>query len=194
MDSNIQTTKKSCPREEISLYLDGELSADNEIHLEKHLSVCSNCLSEMNLQKQMLTALDFAFDNRREIELPKDFTKVIVAKAESEVSGLRCKKERFSAFLLFSALFLLLVVGFTAESEKIFTLLNDLGNQILAVGGFILHFTYNISIGIAVILRNLSQQIIFSSAFLAFIISSFLFFLFFAVQRFIFKLSRVKTS
>lgn len=194
MDSIDSTTKKICPREEISLYLDGELSSNDEILLEKHLAQCEICLFELNLQKQMLSALDFAFDKKSEIELPKDFTKVVVTKAESGVSGLRCKEERFQALFLVFGLFSLLALGISAESGRIFSNLNGIGSQVLAIGGFLAHLFFDISFGIAVILRSLSQKIIFSSEFIVLLIGCLLSVLLITFPRFVYKFSRAKTS
>jgi predicted anti-sigma-YlaC factor YlaD len=194
MNFSTPTTEQNCPREEISLYLDGELAPTEEILLEKHLAECEICSAELNLQKQMLSALDFAFDKRREIELPKDFTKVVVTKAESEVSGLRCKKERFQALFLCSALFLPLLVGFGAESEKIFSTFNSFGNQVFALADFLVHFIYDISLGLAVILRSLSQQIVFSTEFVVLLIGTVSLVFLISLPRFVNKLSRFKTS
>lgn len=194
MDSYTPTTEKNCPHEEISLYLDGELSGNDEILLEQHLAVCETCLDELNLQKQMLAALNFAFGKREEIELPKNFTKVVVTKAESGVSGLRSKEERFQALFLCSGLFLLLIAGFSAESEKIFLTLTVFGNQITAIGGFIVHLFYDISFGLAVIFRSLSQKVIFSSAFTVLLFGALLSVLLLILPRFVYKLSRAKTN
>jgi predicted anti-sigma-YlaC factor YlaD len=164
---NPESLKKQnkCLREEISLYLDGELSAGEELRLEKHFAECPICLEEFNLQKKMLSALNFAFDEREEIELPENFTKVVVTKAESSVKGLRSKEERFRALLLCFSLILIFTVVFGFESRQIAPVLTELGNRILAIGGFLFHLTFDISIGIAVILRTLSQKVVFSSAF-----------------------------
>ena len=168
MSIEVVTNEKICPRSEIAAYLDGELSAADELYLEQHFAVCETCLDELNLQKKLLSALDFAFENKyEEIELPANFTKVVVAKAESGVSGLRSKKERFWALSICSALFLLTIIGLGAESEQVFATFADIGKQLLALAGFINHFIFNITIGLAVILRCLSQKVVFSSGFIA---------------------------
>lgn len=194
MDLKTPTIEQLCPREEISLYLDGELSAKDEILLEKHFAECETCLGEFNLQKQMLSALDFAFDKRGEIELPKDFTKIVVTKAESGVKGLRSKDERFRALFLCSALFLFLILGFGTESEKIFSASNEFVSQIVTVAGFVVHLTFDISIGIAVILRSLSQKIVYTTGFIILLFGAVVSIFLLALPRFVVKLSRAKTS
>ena len=91
---------------------------EGKIVLEKHLAHCKSCLNELNLQKKMLSALDFAFsegNNQAEIELPANFAKVVAVTAESGVSGLRRPEERSRAFFLCPGLFLSVIVGLGTE-------------------------------------------------------------------------------
>lgn len=184
MNSQIATIEKVCPLTELAAYVDGELSPVEELELEMHLAICKTCAAELNEQKKLLCALDFALENEKEIELPANFTKTVVAKAESGVSGLRCARERFNALFVCSTLFLFALFGFGAETKTVFAAFVKVGEQIFAVGGFIAHFVYDVSIGTAVILRSLSYLLISGSA------ASFAFFILFffislaAVSRF----------
>lgn len=90
---------------EIAAYLDGELSPEAEIGFERHVAGCEICAARLNEQKRLLCALDFAFDDEKLFELPKDFVKTVAVRAESDVSGLNTKKERTRAFLITAALF-----------------------------------------------------------------------------------------
>jgi predicted anti-sigma-YlaC factor YlaD len=168
-DSIIQ---QNCPSEEIFHYLEGELSATEELSLEKHFAECETCLNEFSSQKELSRALNFAFNEESEIELPKDYTKVIVSKAESNVSGLRTKRELTKAIFLSCALFLILAIGFRGETEKGFATTREFGREILTVLGFVTHFIYEISIGLVVVLRFLGQQVVFSPLFLFALISA----------------------
>ena len=89
--------ERECPRADIAAYIDGELTPREELALELHLAACPDCTGELNLQKQMLRALDCGLKDRTEIELPKNFAKTVATRAESNVSGLRSKEERFRA-------------------------------------------------------------------------------------------------
>lgn len=194
MNSERIKNQNNCPREEISLYLDGELSSNEELGMEKHFSECPICLEEFNSQKKMLSALDFAFDEREEIELPKNFTKVVVTKAESSVKGLRSKEERFRALMLCFALFLLLIAVFGFESRQISPIVTEFGNRVLAIGGFLFHLTFDISVGIAVILRTLSQKIVVSSAFNLILLGTVFIITFFTFSRMYNRFNSEKAS
>lgn len=163
MDLQTAKNEESCPHGEIAVYLDGELSPSAEITLERHFAECKTCLAELNLQKKMLSALDFAFDNKAEIELPKNFAKVVATTAESNVSGLRSKKERSLALFLCAVMFLMVLVGLGAETEKVFAVFGGFAEQSIVVLGFIFHLIYGFAVGISIILKSLSQQIVFNS-------------------------------
>lgn len=190
MESQNALVEQICPREEIALYLDGELSSHEEIVFEKHLAVCPTCLNELNNQKEMLLALDFAFGNENEIELPKDFTRVVVAKAESGVKGLRSKKERSRALFLCIGLFLLILIGLGEESERSFGIVSEFARQFIAILGFTFRLIFDVTTAAVVVLRGLSQQVIASSIFwLAFIVGGIIFTVY-TLSRFWFRFSR----
>lgn len=100
-----------CPAEEISAYIDGELSADLEVALERHVGTCDICRDELNDQKGFLIALSDTLEREVEIELPKDFTKTVVVNAESKVSGLRDRRERVMAFTVIGVMAALAAVA-----------------------------------------------------------------------------------
>jgi hypothetical protein len=158
------TTQTSCPREEIAAYVDGEISPREELELEMHFAVCKTCADELNSQKKLLCALDSFCLNEKEIELPENFTKVIVTTAESKVSGLRRPQERRTALFICTALFLLVLLGLGAETETVLASFWKFADQFAAVVGFVAHLVYDIAFGITVILRSLSSQLFFSSA------------------------------
>lgn len=164
MTLQIVTDKKKCSLEKIVAYLDGELAPQEEIVLEKHIACCSACLSELNLQKQMFSALDSAFDRKSEIKLPENFAKVVATHAETNVEGLRSKSERFRAFFFCLILFSLGIVGLGVKTT--IDSFDKFSEQALAVAGFIGHLGYDLMVGVTVILRSFGKQPGFDSAFL----------------------------
>jgi hypothetical protein len=154
----------SCPRVEIAAYVDGEISPREELELEMHFANCKICAEELNSQKKLLCALDSFCMNEREIELPENFTKVIVTTAESNVSGLRRPQERRKALFICSALFLLVLVGLGSEPNAIPGTFWKFAEQFLAVGSFVVHLIFDIAVGISIVLRFLGHHFVFSSA------------------------------
>ena len=160
----------NCPRVEIAAYVDGELSPREELELELHFAGCEICAAELNEQKKLLCALDFALENDEEIELPANFTKVVVTTAESNVKGLRCPRERNRALFVCAALFLLVFVGLGAETSKTFATVGAISEQLFAVGSFIVHFVHDITIATTVIFRSFCLQFVFKSAITAILV------------------------
>ena len=165
MQTQTEKFNDSCPQNEIAAYIDGELSASAEMNLEKHFTVCADCLKEFNEQKKLLNALDFALDEKAEIVLPKNFTKHIIVHAESNVSGLRQREERYRALYLCAILFLLIIAGLGSETEAVFSASTLFVEQIFAVAGYTVHLIFDIAVALTTILRMISGQIIFSPIF-----------------------------
>lgn len=178
-----------CPSVEISSYIDGELSPQQELDLELHLANCGICVEELNVQKKLLCAINASLKGEDELELPADFTKVVVANAESRVSGLRRPRERFNAAFICSALGLFVLFGLGAEAANVFGGFVRFFDQAAAVASFGAHVVYDFSIGTIVILRSLSSQFLFNSAFL-FLLPGLLAFVLFAFSRVVLRIDR----
>ena len=165
MNLPVVKSENECSREAIIAYVDGELAASDELTLEMHLVGCQKCADELNQQKKLLCALDFALEAENEIELPADFTKTIVVNAESRVSGLRRPNERFTALFICAALFLLVIAGLGGETETVFASTGKIFDRIVVVAGFFTHLTYDLALGATVVLRSLCAQFISNFAF-----------------------------
>lgn len=174
----------TCPLMEIAAYVDGELSPRRELALEQHLTSCKICRAELNEQKKLLCALDFLHEeNPSEIEIPKNFARVVATRAESNVSGLRNREERGRAIFLCASLFLLIFVGLGAETEKMFTASGAIFERVLAIVAFFGHLTYNVAFGVVVILRSLANQSFIAAALVVVFAAGFSAVFWFALSR-----------
>ena len=153
----------TCPQPDISSYVDGELSPEREIQLEAHLAECSICTEHLKVERQFLCALNASLDGEQELDLPADFTRVVVTRAESGVSGLRRPSERFNAAFICSGLFLIVVFSLGADSTKIAEMLMTVLEKSAAVALFLLHFAYDVALGLIVILRAISSHLVSGS-------------------------------
>lgn len=165
MQKQIEKNENICPQTEIAAYIDGELSSREEMDLELHFAVCGECAEEFNEQKKLLCAIDFALDKKADFELPVDFTKKIVVNAESNVSGLRRREERFRALYLCAILFLLIIAGLGNETEVVFSTFKVFAEQIFAVGSFAAHLIFDFAVALTAILRIIGGQFIYSPVF-----------------------------
>ena len=94
----------ACQLEDVAAYVDGELTGVALEDFEAHLRSCGSCADELRTQKQLLCTLDVAFNDSRSFELPREFSRVVTARAESDLSGVRRKRERHRALKLCVAL------------------------------------------------------------------------------------------
>jgi len=97
-------SESKCQLEDVAAYLDGELSEAGANRFEDHLRSCLDCAAELRAQRQLLCTLDIAFNGNRSFQLPHDFTRIVTARAESDLSGMRNKHERRRALKLCAVL------------------------------------------------------------------------------------------
>ena len=149
----------TCPTDEISAYIDAELTSERELELEMHFAGCERCSDEMNLQKQFLCGLNSSMQQDGEIDLPPDFARHIVANAESTVAGLRRPRERYNALFICAAMLLFGLFALGAEAGQVFSGVTLAFEQAGAVGGFFARVVYSIFLGFAIIIRSLASQV-----------------------------------
>ena len=150
-----------CQLEDIAAYLDGELSDAAEVTFEEHLKSCADCAVELRVQRQLLCTLDFAFNDSRPFELPRDFTRVVAAQAENDLSGMRKWSERRRALQLCAVLAL---VSFALLGAASRTLVFDPARSFLRVTGSLINLVwqaiYDAGTGVAVIVRVVGRAIV----------------------------------
>lgn len=172
---------KGCQLEDVAAYLDGELSDTAQKTFEEHLKSCADCTVELRMQRQLLCTLDFAFNESRSFALPRDFTRVVAAQAENDLSGMRKWSERRRALQLCA---ILALVSFALLGAASRTLVFDPARSFLRVTGSLISLVwqaiYDAGTGVAVIVRVVGRAIILGPhglwllVALAFIISLFL--------------------
>lgn len=162
MEQELNTSQRNCLSHEISAYIDGELSSDQEMRLEMHVASCRECADELNLQKSFLNALETSLDTQ-EIELPKNFTKVVVANAESRVTGLRHPSERRRAAIVFACLSIFAFFALGSNVGSFVAAMTSVADKFAAVVVSIGHFCYDILLGSVIIFRSLASGLLFES-------------------------------
>jgi predicted anti-sigma-YlaC factor YlaD len=152
---------KGCQLEDIAAYLDGELSDTAQETFEEHLKSCAACVVELRVQRQLLCTLDLAFNESRPFELPRDFTRVVAAQAENDLSGMRKWSERRRALQLCAMLALVSFALLGAASQ---TLVFDPARSFLRVTGSLISLLwqaiYDAGTGVAVIVRVVGRAIV----------------------------------
>ena len=157
MIQDIPESNSICRTADISAYLDAEMSPSEEIDFELHLAECKSCVGELNRQKELLYILDSTLQSD-DIELPENFTKVVVTNAESSVKGLRRRSEWLNAMFVCCGLLFFGLFALGADASRSFGYPLRIFDRVAAVVAFFGHLTYDIAVGVVVVLRTVTSE------------------------------------
>jgi anti-sigma factor RsiW len=154
-----------CRSEEIAAYLDGELDARAVALFEDHLKTCRSCVQELQDQRRLLCALDFALsEDDPALALPQNFALVVAANAESDMSGVRLRAEHRRALRWCVGLSLVTFALLGASlGSAVLVPLKAAARFAASVSGFLWNALYDAGAGVAVILRAVGRRVIFES-------------------------------
>ncbi len=150
-----------CERELIPAYIDGELDDRMQTLFENHLERCEACRVELQAHRLFICELDSAMAGAAEVSVPANFSRVVAARATSDMSGVRSAAENRKAlvFCLILALSGISLIG-SATRELALNLGQKLFGTIVGVVGFVWNAVYDSIASIAVISRVLSRKFI----------------------------------
>lgn len=144
-------------------YLDGELDGTASSTFESHLKECPACHVALAEQRRLLCLLDTAFDQTFEKRFapPRDFTRVVRARAQTDMSGVRSRAERSLALKICAALGALIFVllGATLLKEALAPAVSALRGA-GSVAGMVGHAAADAGAGGAVVLRAVGGQFV----------------------------------
>ena len=166
--SALATAQEFCERDLIAAYVDGELDQDVELCFEDHLQDCAPCRAELRAHRLVVCELDAALTATTEIPVPVDFSRVIAARASSDMRGVRTRSENRKALAICVILALggFALLGATAR-DRVFIVTGRFVSKVLGVVGFIATAVYDTVAGVVVIVRVLSRKLIVESGSLA---------------------------
>ena len=147
-------------------YLDGELEAAASSRFESHLRACAACRDALVSQQRLACLLDATFGAMpdEQLALPKDFTEIVTAHAQTDMSGVRCPVERTRALLLCAVLaamtFALLGASAFAETLAPLPALARGFGSVLWMAG---HAVIDAGAAAAVLLRTVSGGLVNAS-------------------------------
>jgi len=156
--------EKLCDRNLIAAYVDGELETRVNAIFEGHLENCSHCRAELRAHQLFVCELDAALTDTGEIPVPAEFSRMVAARASSDMRGVRTRSEHRKALSICLVLALggFALLGATAR-DTIFMLAAKFVSTCVSVAGFISTAVYDTVAGLAVIFRVLSRKIIIES-------------------------------
>jgi len=153
--------EKTWERNLIAAYIDGELEANATLLFEDHLQSCAPCRAELRAHRLFICELDAALTESAEIAVPANFSRMIAARAASDMSGVRTRSENRKAL---GICVILALAGFALldarASGAIFVVAEKFVTTSLGVLGFLATAVYDTIAGLAVIFRVLSRKII----------------------------------
>jgi len=153
--------EKICERNLIAAYVDGELEENVTLLLEEHFESCAPCRAELRAHRLFVCELDAALTNSGEIPVPAEFSRMVAARASSDMRGVRTRSENRKALTICIILALggFALLGATARgaiwmvAEKFFA-------TCFSAASFVSSVVYDTVAGLAVIFRVLSRKII----------------------------------
>lgn len=162
--NSLDQKNPACQINEMIAYLDGELDSPALECFESHVKECSSCAAELRSQRQLLCTLDSAFNDSHRFELPRDFTRVVAAHAQSDVHGMRRKSEGRRALQLCAVLAL---VSFALLGAASGAMVIEPVRGFARVAGNLLDLiwrtVYDAGTGLAVIIRVVGRAMFFDS-------------------------------
>ena len=153
--------EKICERNLFAAYVDGELDTDLTLLFEDHLESCFECRAELRAHRLLVCELDAAMLESAEIPVPKDFSRMVAARAASDMRGVRTRSENRKALTICAVLAL---VGFAllgaAARNSVFLVARRLVATVFGLVSFAAATAYDAVSGFAVVFRVLSRKVI----------------------------------
>jgi anti-sigma factor RsiW len=161
MPVSVETT---CLANQVAQYVDGELDHNAEVLFERHLAECGNCRDELRAQQLFTCELDAALSHSFELEVPKDFSRRVAARATSDMSGVRSPAEHKKALAICLTLAIVgfALVGATAR-DSLLLLGRKFLNGIWGLLSFVSVALYDVGVSVAVIVKVLSRKLVVES-------------------------------
>jgi predicted anti-sigma-YlaC factor YlaD len=155
----------------IPAYIDGELEDDARVLFERHVEVCGDCRAELTAHRLFICELDTAMAQSMDVVMPADFSRVVAARAESDMSGVRSSAEhrRALSICVILALVALALLGTSARTSLV-TVGRIFAGKFFGAAGFLWTAFYDAAASATVIFRVLSRKVFFESGSLGLLI------------------------
>ena len=154
----MEISKHTCQGKHISAhvaaYLDGQLDVAAVDQFEAHVVDCQSCRAELNEQRQFLCELDSVLSTPKELSIPKDFARIVSARAKSDMRGVRTGSERRRALLVCLTLCLaaFVLLGATAGNTLLVSAV-VVTNKVLGVLGLLWTTLHDAVMGTTIVSR-----------------------------------------
>jgi predicted anti-sigma-YlaC factor YlaD len=160
MSATATAQTKICEQNLIGAYVDGELDADLAVRLEEHLKTCSDCQFELRAHRLFVCELDATLTKSGDIPVPRDFSRLVAARARSDMSGVRTRSENRKALAICMILALsgFALLGATAR-YAVLTVIGKFVTKVFSLVEFVVTAVYDAVVGVIVIFKVLSGKV-----------------------------------
>jgi anti-sigma factor RsiW len=143
-------------------YLDGELEDASAAIFEAHAKECAACAGALREQRRLLCLLDNAFDEtfEKRVALPADFTRVVKARAQTDMSGVRERRERTISLKICLALTFSIFALLGAPAFDALAPVMDAARAVAGVAGLIGNAALDAGAGTLVIARAVGGRLV----------------------------------
>jgi anti-sigma factor RsiW len=153
--------KGICERDLFAAYVDGELEAGVTLLFEQHLEGCSRCRAELRAHRLFVCELDAALTNGADLPVPEGFSKMVAARATTDMRGVRTRSEHRKAL---GICLVLALAGFAllgaAARDAVFAVGARFIAASISIGEFLSSVVYDAGAAFAVIFGVLSRKLI----------------------------------
>lgn len=153
--------QKICQKNLIAAYVDGELSEVACAIFEQHVEDCAGCRTELRAHRVFVCELDAVLTGEVDMPVPANFSKMIAARARTDMRGVRTAAEHKKAIAICLVLALL---GFGLLSatarENVFVVIGRFFAGVFSVVGLVAGVVYDGVAGLVVISRVLGHRLV----------------------------------
>lgn len=157
----MSTCDPICETEKIAAFIDGDLEPSERAALEEHIKQCSRCTSELQAQRLFMCELDSALAGSHDLTVPANFARVVAVHAESDMRGVRDRKEHTRAlqFCIILGLAAFALLGVASSKAVILSVRSGAG-KVFGVLSLFARTTFDAAAGFTVISRVVSRGLI----------------------------------
>ncbi len=155
-------------RAQVVAYLDGELDSKRADEFERHARLCASCSRDLAEQRRLLCTLNLAFVTTPDTALPRNFSQIVMARAQSDMGGMRGRGERRLALkicLLLGIISTLLLLGAatgggrSSSSSAVSALAASLIEPLAGIAKILQHTAIYVGSAALIILRAIGRQV-----------------------------------
>jgi anti-sigma factor RsiW len=153
--------KAICEKDLFAAYVDGELDAELTFLFEEHVESCDRCRAELQAHRMFVCELDAALNEDVEVPVPAGFSKMVAARATTDMRGVRTRSEHRKALGICMVLALagFALLGATAR-DAIFAFGEGVVAASLTLAGFVSSVGYDAGATVAVVFGVVSRKVI----------------------------------